>query len=129
VAQAGHSLLASANTADKILGAVVTQVNLKRHARGRYGGPPEYLQRHGAHLAIPKAAQTLPGAPTDIQRAWRRPAIGLFAACLIAGVGAGGGVLYKSGAADHLDMTNAAVTGTGDTAPVDQLAPRREIET
>ena len=128
VAQAGHSLLAAANTADKILGAVVTQVDLKRHARGHYGGPPEYLQRHGAHLAIPKAAQTLPGAPTDIQRAWRRPAIGLFGACLIAGVGAAG-FLYQSGAADHVDMTNAAATGTGDTVPVDQFAQRREIET
>jgi len=46
VAQAGHALLAAANTAHKILGAVVTQVNLKRHARGRYGGLPEYLQRY-----------------------------------------------------------------------------------
>jgi uncharacterized protein involved in exopolysaccharide biosynthesis/Mrp family chromosome partitioning ATPase len=129
VAQAGYALLAAANAAGKILGAVVMQVNVKRHARGRYGGPPEYLQRHSAHLAISKAAEAPPGVPTDIQRTWRRPATGLIAACLIAGAGAVG-FLYQNGAADHVDMTNAAITGTGDrAAPVGQGAQQREIET
>jgi uncharacterized protein involved in exopolysaccharide biosynthesis/Mrp family chromosome partitioning ATPase len=129
VAQAGYALLAAANAAGKILGAVVTQVNVKQHARGRYGGPPEYLQRYRAYLAISKAPEAPPGVPTDIQRTWRRPATGLIAACLIAGAVALG-LLYQNGAADHVDMTNAAATGTDDrTAPVGQVAQQREIET
>jgi polysaccharide biosynthesis transport protein len=61
VAQAGHALLAAANTADKILGAVVTQVNLKRHARGRYGGLPEYLQRHSGSYSDSAGSHQITG--------------------------------------------------------------------
>jgi len=46
IARAGHALLLTATAASKILGVVVTQVDVKRHARGRYGGLPEYLQRY-----------------------------------------------------------------------------------
>lgn len=46
IARAGYAILSAANIADKILGVVVTQVNLKRHAKGHYGGMPEYLQQH-----------------------------------------------------------------------------------
>jgi hypothetical protein len=55
--------------------------------------------------------------------------IGLIAAFLVAAAGVGS-FLYHSVAADHVDMTNAAVTRTGDgTAPVGPVAQRREIET
>lgn len=46
IARAGHALLLTTTAASKILGVVVTQVDVKRHARGRYGGLPEYLQRY-----------------------------------------------------------------------------------
>jgi len=52
IAQAGYALLSATTAASKIIGAVVTQVDVRRHARGRYGGLPEYLQRYrGASAA------------------------------------------------------------------------------